>query len=184
MYRSRSILSFGAVLLWGCGDMPVVEESAARPTVPAEVKKHLDEKTIAVLAGATRVEVFRLGEAAGAPDQAKAETLDGFPVAARGKEQGKEFAGNLTKVLLDEKTYSTTFAACFMPGVAFRVWKGEECVDVVVCFKCSNFYCGPKTTQAQENACFADSPAAAAALVRLAKEALPDDKEIQALKEK
>jgi hypothetical protein len=54
--------------------------------------------------------------------------------------------------------------------------------DAVLCFNCSNFYCGPKTTQAQENASFADSPAAAA-LVRLAKEAFPDDKEIQGLKE-
>jgi hypothetical protein len=182
MHRSHSILLFGAVLLGGCGDMPVVEGPAARPAVPEQVKKHLDEKTIAVLAGATRVEVFRLDGGPVTPGKEMSGTVDGFAVTACGKDQGQGFAGKLSQVLLDEKTYSTTFAACFTPGVAFRAWKGEECADVVVCFLCQNFYCGPKTSQARENASFADTPARAA-LVRLAKEALPDDKQIQGLKE-
>jgi hypothetical protein len=168
----------------GCGDMPVVKDQPENRSVPAEVKKLLDEKTVAVLAGATKVEVFRLEAAGPVGSQASGQRqLDGFAVKAQGKDQGQAFAKKLADVLLDEKTYSTTFAFCFTPGVAFRIWKGEACVDVVVCFMCQNFYCGPPTGNARENASFADTPARAA-LVRLAKEAFPDDKEIQGLEEK
>jgi hypothetical protein len=148
------------------------------------VTKHLDEKTVAVLAGATKVEAFRLESAgpANAGIQSQRQ-FDGFAVKAQGKDQGPALAKKLADVLLDEKTYSTTFAACFTPGVAFRVWNGDACVDVVICFLCQNFYCGPPTENARENASFADTPARAA-LVRLAKEAFPDDKEVQGLEEK
>jgi hypothetical protein len=104
-------------------------------------------------------------------------------VTAQGKDQGKAFAAKLARILRDEKTYSTTFAACFTPGVAFRVWKEKDCVDVIVCFKCLNFYCGPTTEHATENASFVDTPASAG-LARLAKAAFPGDREIQALDEK
>jgi hypothetical protein len=183
MDRSR-LLPLPVLLLMGCGDMPGVKEQSENRSVPSEVKKHLDEETVAVLAGATKVEAFRL-EGAG-PVNAGTQSqrqFGGFAVKAQGKDQGQAFAKKLADVLLDEETYSTTFAACFTPGVAFRVWKGEACVDVVVCFLCQNFYCGPPTGNAREIASFADTPARAT-LVRLAKEAFPDDKEVQSLEEK
>ena len=55
-------------------------------------------------------------------------------------------------------------------------------MDVIICFRCGNFYYGPPTDWAKENACFRGSPRTGD-LVRLAKEAFPDDEKIQALKE-
>jgi hypothetical protein len=164
--------------------MPVVGDRPESRAVAPEVKTHLDEKTVAILSGATKVEVFRLEGAGPVNPQASAKRhISGFAVAAQGKDQGRAFARKLADVLLDEKTYSTTFALCFTPGVAFRVWKKDESVDVLICFKCLNFYCGPSVAMARENASFADTPASPA-LARLAKAAFPEDKEIQGLEEK
>jgi hypothetical protein len=95
---------------------------------------------------------------------------------------GKDFANKLADILSNEQTYTNEFAQCFWPGVAFRVWKDQQGVDVLICFKCGNFYCGPSKEMVRENAAFHGSPMRSQ-LVRLAKEAFPDDKEIQSLKE-
>ncbi len=149
-------------------------------------KNRLGSRTMAVLAGATKVEVFRLdGQEIFFAPQPRPEgekRVGGYLVTAQGQDQGKEFADRLADILADERTYSDARPTCFRPGVAFCVWKGEEVVDVLLCFQCSNFYCGPPKDPADDNACFKDSPRRPD-LVRLAKEAFPDDKEIQALKE-
>ena len=69
----------------------------------------------------------------------------------------------------------------FDPGVGFRVWKDDQAVEILICFGCNNLYCGPPTNRARENAAFGSSPRRSY-LVRLAKEAFPDDKAIQRLK--
>jgi hypothetical protein len=56
-------------------------------------------------------------------------------------------------------------------------------VDVLICFKCDNLYCGPQVEYARENATFNRSPQRRR-LVQLAKEAFHDDAEIQALPDK
>ena len=147
---------------------------------------HFDGRTDAVLAGATKVEVFRI-DSDMRPEAWKhypedAKRIGGYPVTAQEADQGKRFADKLAGVLSDGRTYSTMYAGCFNPGVAFRVWKGDESVDVVICFQCENFYCGPPQAEEMENASFHGTPARAR-LVRLAKEAFPDDQDIQALGE-
>lgn len=139
-------------------------------------------RTRAILAGATRVEVFRVDPT----KQKKAENwIGGFPVTARAQEQGKEFAGRLGTALLDTWAFSDQKGKknCFDPGVGFRVWKDEESVDVLICFICDILYCGPSVEEASENATFKGS-SRRADLLRLAKEAFPDDKEIQELKDR
>lgn len=172
--------------LTGCST-PLPEPPAGdvpRGPTPAAVKKTLGEPTVAVLEGATKVEVFRIkSNRTDAESQSAAKTIGGYPVTAQGKDQGQAFARKLADVLLDEKTYSKSFAKCYEPGVAFRVWKGEEHVDVVICFMCSNFYCGPPVNQASENASFSGS-VNRPRLVQLAKEGLPGDKTIQELSDK
>jgi hypothetical protein len=148
-------------------------------------KGRLDGRTKTVLAEATKVEMFRLdGKEADSLDPPRpGKRLAGFLVTEQGPDQDGEFARKLLGILSDEKTYTDKFAKCFWPGVAFRVWREEECVEVLICFLCDNFYCGPPVKgRARENATFKDSPRRAD-LVRLAKEAFPDDKEIQAFKE-
>ena len=41
-------------------------------------------------------------------------------------------------MMLDDKTHFGDAARCFQPGVAFRIWRDKEAVDVVICFKCTN----------------------------------------------
>ncbi len=140
-----------------------------------------------MIAGATRVEVFLIDGRNDPPDPTPIlpgdPTVSGYAILARGKDQGPEFVGLLTDILADERTYAEYSSPCFWPGVAFRLWKENECVDMVICFKCGNFYLGPPTDKpAMENASFTRSPNWPR-LVQLAKIAFPDDKEIQALEE-
>jgi hypothetical protein len=148
-------------------------------------KTCLDRQSRAIFAGATRVEVFRLGtpvRPVTKPKEKGEKRFGGFEVTAQGADQGRQFADKLAAILSDEKTYTDRFAKCFDPGVGYRIWKGTESVEVLICFKCGNLYCGPPTENAQENAAFNGSPREAD-LRKLAMEAFPDDKEIQALGE-
>jgi hypothetical protein len=156
---------------WGCG--------------PG--KSRLDDRSAHIFAEATKVEAFRID--GGGPARKPKVTapgdpvLDGYAILDRGKDQGPEFARKLAAILSDPSLDSTARAKCFWPGVAFRVWKGEECVDVLICFYCHNFYLGPPSDkQVINTGHFTGSPAAPR-LVRLVKEALPDDKDIQVLEE-
>jgi hypothetical protein len=145
------------------------------------------KQTTSILTKATKVEVYRIdgGDAHREPKPiAPGEpTIGGFALLSRGADQGPEFAKRLDEILSDQKTYSREFAKCFSPGVAFRIYKDAEPVDLIICFLCQNFYLGPPSdVQVRETASFHGTPAVTQ-LVRLAKEAFPDDKAIQALAE-
>ncbi len=107
--------------------------------------------------------------------------MNGFLVTAHGKEQGPEFAQRLREVLVDHGTYSSHAVLCFWPGIGYRVWNGDRYVDVLICFECGNLTCGPPGQHGPTRS-FLNSPRRRD-LVRLAKEAFPDDKEIQALED-
>jgi hypothetical protein len=153
-------------------------------------QKELDDRTAPILSGATKVEVFRIdgGNEQGGPKtviKPGDPTIGGYAILSKGKDQTPEFAARLNDLLTDSRTYTDQYAACFVPGVAFRIWKGEECVDLVICFKCHNFYLGPPSDGrvVGENATFSGSPNARH-MIRLAKDAFPEDQEIQELKDK
>lgn len=170
---NRLLISAAFLLLLGCS------AGKGRP----------DRRTAGILTGATKVEVFRIdgrgpNDPSGTtPIKPGDPTVGGYAIMARGKDQGREFAAKLWDILNDNKTYTDKFAKCFNPGVAFRVWKGEESVDVIICFRCNNFYLGPPTDiRVMETASFHDSPNRRR-FVQLAKEAFPNDKELQNLKD-
>ncbi len=141
---------------------------------------------VAHVAGASKVEVYRID---GKKDQRPrlAETgetrFDGWSILYKGKDQSPKFAAKLASLLADEQTYTDSYIGCFWPGVGFRAWKDGEALDVLICFKCHNFYFGSPIGETRNNATFCGSPNTTR-LVRLAKEAFPDDEEIQALDEK
>jgi hypothetical protein len=148
-------------------------------------KPHRDARTRGILAGATRVEVFRIDGRNDPPDPTPIRpgdpTIGGYAIMGRGKDLGPEFARRLADVLLDDATYTDSQLACYWPGVAFRVHRGEEFVDVIICFKCGNLYVGPPTDRkGLKVESFHRSPADRR-LIELAKEALPDDREVQAI---
>jgi hypothetical protein len=152
-------------------------------TKPSEkVKERLGDKTIAILRGATKVDVFRISPNMAKKDEEK--QIGGYPITATGAEQKKEFAAKLAAVLLEEKTYFGQQARCFNPGVAFRLWKDKESVDVVICFACTDLRLVSRDADGKEikSTSGAFGPDIQP-LLKLAKEAFPDDKEIQGIKE-
>jgi hypothetical protein len=160
------------------------EEKAVEPS--KKVVQALGEPTVGIVKGVTKVEAYRIK-----PDKAGKEgvkTVGGYPITATGKEQGKEFAGKLRDVLFTDATYEGASARCFEPGVAFRAWTDKkESVEVIICFHCSNlsvisYDANGKAVKKDGLGGFGGTPSWTA-LVKLAKEAFPDDKEIQTLPE-
>jgi hypothetical protein len=154
--------------------------------VAAKVENFLGKETLEVLLGATRVEGFRVN-----PEQVKPptdqKTIGGYPITATGQEQGKEFAKAIRHILFNEKTYlfDTTKRCAFAPGVAFRLWKGDEAVEVLLCFSCDELEVIVKDPTGKElRRVREDSDPMRPALVGLAKKAFPKDPELQKLKER
>jgi hypothetical protein len=150
----------------------------------AKLKEKLGEKTVAILSGATRVEVFRIDKAQ--PKKEGDKEIGGIAITATGKEQGKELVSRLTPLLFNDRTFfSDPKYKCHDPGVAYRLWKDKESVEVLLCFRCRNLSVTAKDADGKvihkafgnfEDAMFGP-------LAKVAKEALPEDKEIQALPE-
>lgn len=118
------------------------------------------------------------------------ETIQGFPVRKVAASQGRAFAQQIARLVLDERSYEprmwpfgrSVMKACLLtPGVAFRIWAQRRAVDVLVCFRCDQIAVarvgGTKGMRA------GDIDPARAAFVRLVKSVLGDDPEIPALSE-
>jgi hypothetical protein len=138
-----------------------------------------------VLKGATRVDTFRLKDER-ADDEGK-PNVGRYAIESTGAAQGEAFVQRLAAILLDERTYVFDSAkGCkFQAGVGFRIWKGDEsAVEVVICFHCDELIVhAPKAADGSIRGAMEDFDPARAALVKLAKEAFPGDKEIQGMKE-
>jgi hypothetical protein len=145
-----------------------------------KVKKFLGGKAVTLLEKATKVEVFRIrSERTGKQGD---KYIAGYAITAKGKEQGKELAAKVRKAMFEDKTYLGQSARCFEPGVALRVWNDKEALEIVICFKCTNFQVTFKGEKDDvEPALFGFGPGLEPFLA-LAKEALPDDAAIQGLK--
>ena len=162
--------------------------AAAAADVPAAVSpavtRFVGARAADTLAGATRVEVFRVSAQRA---QEGAKGVGGYRIVTTGPEQGEAFARRLSAVLLDEKTYrfDTSKVGGFVPMVGLRAWKGDRWVEVLLSFANDELVVlsptakGDAVRSAQE-----DFDNARATLVELAKAALPGDKEVQALAEK
>lgn len=146
------------------------------PRPSPRVVKFLGERGAETLAGATRVEPFRV-----TPTRAEEGEphVGGYRITEAGKEQDESFARRLAAVLLDEKTYDfgKNKPGGFKPVVGLRVWKGDESVEVLLSFDTNELVVlshNPKDRSirsAQE-----DFDAAHGALIRLVKGALPPDR--------
>jgi hypothetical protein len=154
------------------------------------LKAKLGEDTVSILTGATRCEAFLidpepLRETEPIPTDGKA--IGGHRITETGPERSQEFAARLAAVLLTDETYNCTFPThCFDPGVAFRLWNGDRRVEVLMCFFCDNLRFRAVGADGKElHEAFGNwMPSSRAKLVRLVKEAFPDNARIQAMPEK
>ena len=182
MRRMRSVaaFAFGAALAAGIG----AEDEKKGP--PEKVRAFLGgERVVGILASASRVEVFRVFPEK--PTEPMGKECGGYPVISTGKERDREFAAKVAAILFDEKTYDFEKAKkCeFQPGVGLRLWRDKDWVDVTFCFSCDELEVSSKKPDEKElRTSHEDFDAARPALVKLVKEAFPDDKEIQGLADK
>jgi hypothetical protein len=173
-----------AALAMFIGAATWAEEEKKGPT--DKVKAFLGgERPVGIIAGVTKVEVFRVNPEK--PTEPMGKECGGYPIISTAKEQTREFGLKIAAIVFDEKTYDWEKAkrCMFEPGVGFRLWREKDWVDVVICFHCdeieiSTIPPGEKDRKVSHEDC----DAARAALVKLCKEAFPDDKEIQGLKDK
>ncbi len=155
---------------------------------------HLGYQADGILDGATRVETFRVMSEieVHSPEQGHsprtfsptAVKVDHCYVTATGKEQGPQFAKEIAAILLDEGTYTHDTLSCItLPGVVFRIWKGSQSLDVVLCFHCGEMYTITRAANGKETPGVYTLMAgdSRTKFARLAKQAFPSDPEIQAL---
>lgn len=152
-----------------------------------EVRGLLGDRTLAVLDGVTRAEVFRLKaeRVAQPPGSAKVEGAGGFPILSTGKPRDARFAARVAAVLRDKGTYEfdRPKGCVIRPGVAFRLWKGKESVDLILCFECNILVVDARDEAGKPvHRAIKDFDPGRPALVKLAREAFPDDPEIRALR--
>jgi hypothetical protein len=149
----------------------VCAAAGCRPGISREGK--------AVLREGTRVEVFRV---ASEPPQTPTTGLKigRYPVLEQGKDLGSDFAARLADAVMDHPELAEKCG--IQPGVAFRVWRGDQCVEVLVCFKCDvlAMHLGTGEWDWTSNM-LRDFSGGRAKLLALCKEALPDDPVIKGL---
>jgi hypothetical protein len=175
--------SFLQVLAGGvlAGVVPAVyakNPKATRETVAEKLGEHMT----AILNGATRAEAFRIAHKPLETPEGK--HVSGYPILSAAKEQGKDFAKRISALVQDEKSLFSAQARCFSPGVAFRLWKEKESVDVVVCYMCWGLRLTARDADGKVlHQTGGGFKANYDAWVKPAKETFPEDKQIQGLGE-
>jgi hypothetical protein len=147
---------------------------AAEPS--PKIKDFFKPKMIEILTGVERVETFRI----------KGKLGGGFDELAKGPVWKDEKAKAVAAIFLDEKSYEWEQKKLCdpQPGVMFKLFKGDERIEVLLCFECDIVQFIALDAKGQKIAsAINDFDPARPKLVKLTKEALPDDKVIQGLKE-
>ena len=161
--------------------------SADKPVIKLSIptaKTFLGDRAVAILDAAKGVEVYRI-ESMDSPAHA-GESIEGYPVLSRGKDQDHAFASKLRAILLDDATYwfEAAKGCIFSPGVVFRLKASGETLDVILCYQCDELEILVSDSQGKAiRKTGEDFDRARPALVRLAKVAFPGDPDIQALKD-
>jgi hypothetical protein len=197
--RGCALLTPVLILLAATGEptAPARDKPADAPNkVPEKVKKAFGERTIDILSGATRVEVFQLkAERVRETPATLGSNLFQWAIVATGKEKGAEFAARVRTFLLDGT--AETFG--WQPDlehadVAFRLWKEKESVTVILHFESGDFLvvargADGKQIRAVGGNCaytakreFDKGGKIFARMKALAVEAFPGDEKVKALK--
>jgi len=149
-------------------------------TNQALFRNNWSDSGISTLKGATRVEVFRVGSEK--LQKPTSNTIGGYPILSAGKEKDQAFAGRLTNLLLGDGVTRNAKKCGLEPGVAYRLWNGDQAVEVLVCFKCDVLWphlVGEQGKLPHQE--WQDFDSARADLLELTREAFPEDLEIQNL---
>jgi len=163
-------------------------------------ERWLGRTTVQVLEAADRVEIFVVGPQPVGPrgnaddstgnqlPPGTPQTIRRYPVRQVAPGQGREFARQIARLVLDERSYEprmypfgqSVMKACrFAPDVAFRVWARTRAVDVLLSFRCDEIAVAYVNGKREPLA--GDFDPARAAFVQLVKSVLGDVPEIAKL---
>lgn len=179
MIRLAATAVLASLALLGLAEDPPKE----RPS--EKLRGWMSARAAKILNAARRTECFRVFPEK--PNEPMGKECGGYPIMSQEKDRDEKFTARLVEILFDDKTYDFEKAKkCkFEPGVGYRLWADKEWVDVTLCFSCDEVEISHKSPEMRElSAAHEDFDAARAALVKMAKEAFPEDKEIQGLAEK
>jgi hypothetical protein len=101
------------------------------------------------------------------------------------KELDNALARQLADIMLDPNTYDFNSAkgCMFEPVAGFRIWHDKRSVDVILCFHCNELkLISPDPVSKRYPSRVQGFDKARPAMLRLVKQAFPDDREIQDLK--
>ena len=152
----------------------------------AKVSENLSDTVLGSIAGATKVQVFKVSDSGGLrPDPAKAIASD-FVRGEAGKELDAKQLETLRSVIYDEKSFrfEQDVSKCgFAPHLSFQMQSGIGMLEALVSFKCNQvlFVFGKPGGRWVPQGMF-DLKPARKKLVELAKATLPTDAETQNLK--
>ena len=154
----------------------------------------LDAATEAIFAHADKVEALRLADFL----DSSTRSLPNFDEIAMGKYGAvhsytlmrparivnANFAPRLREALRLTPDKPNPFHQCFEPGMGFRVWRGKTHTEMFVCFHCEGVEIVTTDERKKEIANFrTDVGAARKSLLALSREAFPEDKVLQELKD-
>ena len=181
---------FNVIQMWGApvGAVCIATAcAAAGATASAEpaprVVRFMGAVAAETLAGADRVEVFRVSTKRAREDDPEA---GGYVVTATGKPQDAAFARRVAGVLLDEKSYDfdANRVGGFEPVVVLKVRKGQRWVEVLLSFATDELVVrAPGAKDGAVRSAQADARPARRELLGLVRQALPDDAYLKVLPE-
>ena len=184
------------------------KEGVGPVVVARDVRKHFGEATMDVVMQAERVEVYRLGSSRGAEAAAADDAGSGDAGAdaavsdsAADATEGARFlrgriidgpitpdaawVGELRAILASSDSYGWDYAkGCMpMPGVGIRFVRGDQRVDIWLCYSCTELGMGLYAAGGTEPVATAseDFDEVSGAMIALAKRVFFGDAAIQAL---
>lgn len=152
----------------------------------AKVSEALGDTVLGSLAGATRVQVFRVSDSGGLrPDPSRAIASD-FVRGAPGKELDPKELQALRSLLYDDKSFrfEQDVSKCrFLPHLSFQMQSGIGTLEALVSFSCNQvlFVLGKPGGRWVPQGTF-DLKPARQQLLELARATLPQDRDTQNLK--
>jgi hypothetical protein len=164
--------------------------------VARRLREVFSDRGISILRGTTKVETFRIADtedldyAFGRHKDVRSKLgmIDGYTITSNGKVADEGFAERLSGYLLHGEHYFVSFDCLPDPGVAFRAWRGRESVSLIICYECDRLkvfvHDEGGSIVHRGSSYFSNEFGESEVLTELAKEAFPEDEEIQGMGKK
>jgi len=156
---------------------------------PQSARQLIGKDGVRTLQEPQHVEVFRVRSVAALaatanPDDAQIDQW----IVVKVDSGNQALAKQIADVLLADDTYMFgpgAKACIFDPAVVLRVWSGADAIDALVCFHCNEIELLTRDGAGRiVHRAYEDLNPSRAALVRLVKRLIPNDREIQAVAER